>query len=128
MPPRRGFQADARLPAVRPETDQRLPVSGFSTPTKPMKDVPDLHARCSRLVEQANQLSAPTHDIWQGLPADLALQLAVQLSEIHTNALSVIAWFANHQLIRPDETSPLFQIGTYVDEAERFVETLARVG
>lgn len=101
-------------------------MSGSSTPTTPMRDAPDLHTRCSRLVAQANLLSAPTHDIWQGLPADLAMQLAIQLSEIHTNALSVIAWFENHQRVRSDETSPLLQIGTYVDEAERFIETLIK--
>lgn len=101
-------------------------MSGFSTSTTPMKDVPDLHTRCSRLVEQANLLSAPTHDIWQGLTNDLALQLAVQLSEIHTNALSFLAWFVNELEACPEGRSPLFEVGTYVSEAERFIETLVK--
>lgn len=108
------------------KTDQRLPVSGFSTSTTPIKDAPDLHARCSRLVEQANRLAEPTHDIWSGLPNDLALELAVQLSEIHTNAICLIAWFANEWNASPGFSSPLFRIRNYVDEAERFVEIIAK--
>ncbi len=91
-----------------------------------MKDAPDLHTRCSRLVEQANLLSAPTHDIWQGLPTDLALQLAVQLSEIHTNALSVQAWFDKDEASQIDSSSSWSQLKNYLAEAERFIETLTK--
>lgn len=79
-------------------------------------------------MEQANLLSAPRHEIWHGLPAELALQLASQLSEIHRNALSVIAWFENDHRARSDADSPLSLIRNYVDEADRFFETLAKTG
>lgn len=125
-PPQEGARADVGGTAVHLETDKRLPVSGTSTTTMPMKDAPDLHARCSRLVERANLLSAPSHGIWRGLPNDLALDLAVQLSEIHTNALSVIAWFDDDEAKQGEGSSSLHQLKIYLAEAERFIETIAK--
>ncbi len=91
-----------------------------------MTDDPDLHTRCSRLVEQANLFSAPSHDIWSGLPNDLALELAVQLSEIHVNGLSVIAWFETAQRERRGDSYCMSRIDSYLDEADRFFATLIK--
>lgn len=85
-----------------------------------------LKVRCATLVARVNLLATPNHGIWLELPELLARQLSVQLSRIHTNALSIQAWFDGEELKRPDRKRLAAHVEDYVTDAEKFIDTLEK--
>lgn len=102
-------------------------MSGPSPRTTPMQDAPDLHARCSRMVDQANSLSAPSHPAWEEVPQPLANALAAQLSRIHINALSLQAWIEADGLSHATTEPRAYQLEIYLNEAQRFLDIVEKV-